>query len=82
MVKAVRRIFDVSDIRAVRIQCGNCGSELVQDLASVDPSPVCLRCNRHLSPRGANWSATEQLLSAAQYLLENQDFTIRFEIDE
>ena len=64
MVKEIRTIFNLSDIRAIRLHCNHCGGEAVQSIESTGPMPV-------LSPRvggGLPWrQSRKQLGSGSSY---------------
>ena len=84
MVKETRHIFDLTDIKAVRLQCNSCKKEFVQSLVDNTipdycPSPKCDR-------RWENAQKTDNyhLLRAARAILfdpTSLPMTIRFEID-
>ena len=89
MVKQTRHIFDVGDLLAVRLYCGECTRETVQSLDNAEVPKRCPMCHAEWednltgSNRGYNW----QLIRAMKTLLKDANdnpparMTIRFEID-
>ena len=85
MVKQTRHIFDLSDIRALRLQCAHCGREAVQPIKATEVPKQCPLCREDWEDdypngnRGDNWrmvAAMRRLLKA-----DSPRMTIRFEID-
>ena len=86
MVKETRHIFDLSDIKAIRLQCPCCHREAVQSVEDTDVSTRCPFCN-------ADWESNDlpnNQRGLAYHLVRNlksllcQQSTpvvIRFEID-
>ena len=85
MVKETRVIFDLSDIKAVRLQCSHCGREAVQSVESTEVPKRCPFCNEDWDldlPNGHRGSSYS-LIRNIQTLLKKDTplMTIRFEID-
>ena len=85
MVKETRQIFDVSDIKAIRLYCAHCGREAVQSIKATEVPKKCPFCNQDWENdypgdnRGYNW----QMVRSIQALVgtDNPRMIIRFEID-
>ena len=86
MVKQTRHIFDISDIKAVRFQCGRCKKEAVQPLEAAEVERECPFCHEEWevtipgAARGDSWS----MVYSMRQLLRRVDslrMTVRFEID-
>ena len=85
MVKETRIIFDLGDIKAVRIECNSCHGELVLTLDKPE-IPVCCplpHCGKRWAPQGSTSSKSAGVLTALRALLHYPDesMTFRFEID-
>ena len=85
MVKQTRHIFDLRDIKAVRLQCCHCEKEAVQPLEATEVGKECPFCGKEWEVsgpqgmRGDNWlmvRSMRQLLRTDSPLM-----TVRFEID-
>ena len=78
MVRQTRIIFDLSEVVAVRLQCGRCGDEVVQSVRRTESAPtVCPMCE---CPWGT--SATQHVLRTIRKLLEEESapVVLRFEL--
>ena len=82
------RIIDLSDIKAFRLQCRNCKSEVVQTVSAYDTRPPerCPICLEHWDLRDvSNMPRPHWKLMTAFVAMLNSDepppMTIRFEID-
>ena len=85
MVKETRHIFDLSDIKAVRLQCKNCGREAVQSIKATEVPKICPFCREEWEvdlPQGSR-SMNFLLIYYMKELLksETERMVIRFEID-
>ena len=72
MVKEKRILFQVEDIKAVRIQCNKCKGELVVDLNEVELPVKCPRpqCDYRWSPKESNATNTYGALVALKNLFQ------------
>ena len=85
MVKQTRVIFDLTDLQALRLQCGACRREVVQAIGATEIPKRCPLCGEDWEVdnpngyRGPNY----QLVRAMQMILatDTPRLTIRFEID-
>ena len=74
MVKETRQIFDLSDIKAIRLWCQHCKREAVQSVLATDVPKQCPFCRKDWEPdypgsvRGDNF----QIMKAMQRLLKAQ----------
>ena len=82
MVKETRHIFDLTDIKAVRLQCNKCQVELVQRLEKSQISLECPTCETRWLPQSGT-SDISNLIHYAKRIVQygNEPLTIRFEID-
>ena len=85
MVKQTRHIFDLSDIKAVRLQCGHCRKEAVQPLKATEVGKECPFCGQDWevsAPQGARGDNWLMIRCMRQLLKEDSPLmTARFEID-
>ena len=85
VVKETRHIFNLGDIKAIRLKCTNCNGEAVQSVKITEVPKQCPFCNKDWEidypngNRGDNWL----LVRSMQGLLkaDTPRMTIRFEID-
>ena len=85
MVKQTRHIFDLSDVKALRLRCGHCGREAVQSIETTEVPKTCPFCNDEwevdLPQGGRGWNYA-LVMDMRRVLKEcTQKMTIRFEID-
>ena len=85
MVKETRHIFDLSDIKAIRLQCSHCKGEVVQAVLEYKLPADCPLCGEDWDiPRPDGSMGPNRLLARAiQDVVRSQSLpmTIRFEID-
>ena len=85
MVKEIRYIFDLTDVKALRLRCGHCGREAVQSIETTEVPKTCPFCNDEwevdLSQGSRGWN--HALVANMQRILKEHPskMTIRFEID-
>ena len=83
MVKETRQIFSVADIKAIRLQCKKCQTEVVLSPLSscMDRCPYCSQVWH--GQRGRD-DPNDLLLNAIKEIVEQPPelVTIRFEIDD
>ena len=85
VAKETRHVFDLCDIRAIRLHCNQCGREAVQPIKQTEVPKKCPLCHEDwevdypAGNRGHNW----QMIHAMQGLVkaDSPRMTIRFEID-
>ena len=89
VVKQTLALFDVRDIRNLRIVCGACGAEMLvpphQNREIPKKCPYCLsEWVDELAPKNPAWDRAVEILQAVAYLskLEKPCVSIRFEIDD
>lgn len=85
MVKEKIVLFQIDDIKAIRIQCNNCKGELVVDLKDVELPLKCPmpQCGYRWSPQNATSTNTYGTLLALKNLFQfpGERMTLRFEIE-
>ena len=87
MVKEIRTIFDLSEIRAIRLHCNLCGGEAVQSIEKTEVPKQCPLCHQEWEKdypgmnRGSNWLLVSVLQRLVEAETERSQMTIRFEID-
>ena len=89
VVKETLALFDVGDIRNLRIVCGACGAEMLftphQNREIPKKCPYCpSEWVDELAPKNPAWDGVVGLLQTVAYLskLEKPCVSIRFEIDD
>ena len=85
VVKETRHIFDLGDIKAIRLKCTNCKREAVQSVKTTEVLKQCPFCKTEWEvdlPQGAR-GLNYHLVRNMQELLkqENLPMTIHFELD-
>ena len=55
MVKETRIIFEVGDVRAVRIECAECGGETLYTIGKQDRPNRCAACGYQWNDQGAGY---------------------------
>ena len=85
MVKETRQVFDVEDLKALRLKCKKCGAELVLEVSQcvVPVSCPAPNCGERWTPVNSNSSRAGGVVYALRQLLEFPEggMTIRFEIE-
>ena len=86
MVKETLHIFDLGDLRAIRLQCNSCMGEIVQPILSYKIPKNCPLCRQDWEEQSllpGNIGANEMLARAIQNVVQSKGLlmTIRFEID-
>ena len=85
MVKETRHIFDLSDVKALRLRCECCGREAVQSIQKTEVKKRCPFCNQDWENEmpGATRGTNYNLVRNIQILLKTDTprMTVRFEID-
>ena len=87
MAKQTRYLFDLSDIRAIRLHCNSCEGEAVQSVEGTKfpgTCPLCLEDWEINSPNGVgrdNWQLVRTMKVLVNAVAQNPKMTIRFEID-
>ena len=86
MVKETRHIFDLSDIKAIRLSCPSCEREAVQSVEKTDVPKHCPFCHADWEPgnlpRGQR-GLTYSMICNLKDLVKQQSILVgvRFEID-
>ena len=84
VVKETRQIFDLRDIKALRLHCAHCGGEAVQAVSTTEVPKQCPTCREEWEPGLPNGNRSEnwQLVHTMKRLLkvDTPRMTIRFEI--
>lgn len=85
MVKESYRVFDVSDIIQVALQCSHCNGEMANSIKEIEVTDACPQCGKAWEPRepsgyrGMNWELLRALKKVAE--AKSLSATIRFKID-
>ena len=85
MVKETLHIFELGDLKAIRLQCTNCKREAVQSVNTTEVPKQCPFCKSEWEidlPQGAR-GLNYQLVRTMRELLKEQNpaMNVRFEID-
>ena len=84
MVKETKIVFELSDILAMRFECGFCHSETTVALQCTMPSPtVCGVCEQKWRWERGQDDVIANMLSALRLVLRSKDMPVglRFEMD-
>ena len=85
MAKQTRHIFDLTDVKAVRLQCSHCRKEAVQSLESAKATKECPFCGKDWEmsdPQGMREDNYLMVCYMQQLLKEDTPLmTVRFELD-
>ena len=85
MVKETRQVFDLSDIKAVRLQCNSCKGELVIELDKAKIPVNCPHpgCEQRWTAQNSTSSESAGVIESLRRLLRFPDdkMTLRFEIE-
>ncbi len=85
MVKQTRIIFDLSDIKAVRLQCGHCKAEVADEVLNYRLPKQCPLCGEDWDSQLANdpMGPNQLLIRAIKDVLQSDrlPMMVRFEID-
>ena len=85
MVKETRQIFDLSDVKAIRLRCEYCKAEVVQEILAYKIPGDCPLCgHRWETPRpDGSMGPNRLLVRAIQDILRTEylPVTVRFEIE-
>ena len=85
MVKETRQVFDLSDIKAIRFQCGHCKREVVQPLDTAEVTKKCPICKEEWEAnlpgeaRGPNYALIRYMKELVR--IDSPKMTVRFEIE-
>ena len=89
LVKETRILFDIRDIRNLRVACGTCGFEMMfaphQNREIPKKCPYCpSEWVDALNANNPAWDKVVSLIQAVAYLskLQNPPVSLRFEIDD
>ena len=85
VAKETRHVFELCDIKAIRLHCNRCDREAVQSIKQTEVPKQCPLCGAQwevehaAGNRGDNW----QMIHAMQGLVkaESPSMTVRFEIE-
>lgn len=83
MVKETRHIFDVSDIKAIRLQCGHCGGEVMYPPDKITVPKMCPLCNDDWVQGGllGDHGPARRLIEALRTLLAQDAPLVRVRIE-
>ena len=85
VAKETRHVFDLCDIRALRLHCNRCDREAVQSIKQTEVPKKCPLCHVdwevEYAPgmRSDNWRMVDAMQSLVK--ADSPGMTIRFEID-
>ena len=83
MVKESRIVFEIGDIKGIRVQCHKCKGEVVQSFKSNFYMPSqCLLCNEPWAPPGRDFATAELLRSFHAVLRQELPMTVRLELSD
>ena len=85
MAKETRHVFELCDIRAIRLHCNRCDREAVQPIKQTEVPKQCPLCGAEWELdfadglRGDNWRMIHAMRSLVK--AESPSMTVRFEIE-